>query len=217
MYVPEFYQENDAHVLFDFIRQNPLGSLITYADGELDANHLPFVLVPETNDKPFLFAHVARLNTVWQKMKDGEPVLVIFKGEQGYISPNWYPSKQESENQVPTWNYQVVHVHGKLSVHDDPKFVRGVVGRLTSQHEATQAKPWKMTDSSPEYINDKLTHIVGIKIEIVRLEGKFKLSQNRSQRDMMGATEGLQRSGKGALAEAMLESQQREMTKYKHG
>ena len=140
---------------------------------------------------------------MWQECKDGAEVLVIFRGNESYISPNWYPSKHETHRLVPTWNYEVVHVHGRLTVQDQEKFVRGVVGRLTRRHEATEPKPWKMGDSAPEYIDGMLKAIVGIEIAITRLEGKAKLSQNREARDRLNAADVLFTQGAVGLAQAM--------------
>jgi transcriptional regulator len=150
-----------------------------------------------------LTAHVARANPVWRQCANGADALVIFRGDESYVSPNWYPSKHESHRQVPTWNYQVVHVHGHLAVQDQEKFVRGVVARLTRKHEALEPKPWKMGDSSPEYIDDMLKAIVGIEINILRIEGKAKLSQNREDRDRLNAATMLATKGDDELAEAM--------------
>jgi transcriptional regulator len=127
----------------------------------------------------------------------------VFRGAHGYISPNWYPSKQETHRHVPTWNYEVVHVHGRIRVIDDEKFVRGVVARLTREHEARLPEPWKMSDAPADYLAEQLAHIVGIEVEISRLEGKRKLSQNRTPGDFEGAVNGVEGSGNPALAAAM--------------
>jgi transcriptional regulator len=129
--------------------------------------------------------------------------LVIFRGNESYISPNWYPSKHETHRQVPTWNYEVVHVHGRLTVMDEEKFVRGVVARLTRKHEVNESRPWKMGDSPPDYIDSMLRAIVGIEIEIKRVEGKAKLSQNRENRDRLNAADVLITHGNDDLARAM--------------
>ncbi len=129
--------------------------------------------------------------------------MVIFRGDETYISPNWYPSKHETHRQVPTWNYEVVHVFGRLTVRDDEKFMRGVVGRLTRTHEAQEPKPWKMGDSAPDYIDGMLKAIVGIEIAIERFEGKSKLSQNREPRDLQGAVDKLREQGKTTIAQVM--------------
>jgi transcriptional regulator len=130
-------------------------------------------------------------------------VLVIFRGKESYISPNWYPSKHETHRQVPTWNYEVVHAHGRLRVRDDEKFLRGVLARLTRVHEAQEPRPWKMGDSAPEYIDMMLRAVVGLEIDITALEGKSKLSQNREPRDIAGAVQMLRQRGSDELAQAM--------------
>ena len=132
--------------------------------------------------------------------------MVIFRGNESYISPNWYPSKHEMHRQVPTWNYEVVHVHGRLTVQDDERFVRGVVARLTREHESSEPKPWRMGDSAPEYIDAMLRAIVGIEVAITRMDGKAKLSQNREERDRLSAAEALIQRGQAQLGKAMQES-----------
>ncbi|MEP9321454.1 FMN-binding negative transcriptional regulator [Pseudomonas sp. LABIM340] len=201
MYVPAHFEETRPDELHRLIRDYPLGILVTGHDGLLDANHLPFEL-ELSGEKPLLRAHVARNNPVWQEA-DGEEVLVIFRGEHAYVSPNWYPSKQEAHRQVPTWNYQVVHVRGRLKVMDEERFVRGVVGRLTRTHEAGEDKPWKMSDSTPEFISGMLANIVGIEVEIGEIIGKSKLSQNKEERDRLGAAGRLEQLGSGELSSAM--------------
>jgi transcriptional regulator len=203
MYIPDHFAIKDAEAAYRIIEAHPLGVLVTSTPGGLDANHIPFEL---DIDRGVLTAHVARANPVWQQCGDGMDVLVIFRGAESYVSPNWYPSKHELHRQVPTWNYQVVHVHGRLTVQDHEKFVRGVVARLTRKHEASEQKPWKMGDSPPEYIDDKLKAIVGIEVKISRLEGKAKLSQNREDRDRISAATTLARNGDDELARAMLKA-----------
>ena len=186
--------------MHQIIHAHPLGVLVTMTPEGLDANHIPFEL---DAGRGVLTAHVARANPVWQQCGNGMDALVIFRGEESYISPNWYPSKHEFHRQVPTWNYEVVHVHGRMVVQDTEKFVRGVVGRLTRKHEAIEEKPWKMGDSTPEFIDGMLKAIVGIEISITRMEGKAKLSQNREDRDRLNASDVLARQGDLELANAM--------------
>jgi transcriptional regulator len=200
MYTPDHFSIKRREALHTIIQTNPLGALVTMTPDGLDANHIPFELDP---DRGVLTAHVARANPVWQQCKDGAQVLVIFRGSASYISPNWYPSKHETHRQVPTWNYEVVHAHGVLKVQDEERFVRGVVARLTRIHEASEPKPWKMSDSAPEYIDGMLKAIVGIEVAITRLEGKSKLSQNREDRDRLNAANVLASQGNDELAEAM--------------
>lgn len=200
MYIPDHFSIQSPEALHHIIRTHPLGALVTQGPQGLDANHIPFELDAA---RGMLTAHVARANPVWQQCGAGSDVLVVFRGEAAYISPNWYPSKHVSHRQVPTWNYEVVHVHGYMTVQDTEKFVRGVVGRLTRTHEATEPKPWKMGDSAPEYIDGMLKAIVGIEIQITRMEGKAKLSQNREANDRLNAADTLASQGDVALAQAM--------------
>lgn len=151
-----------------------------------------------------MHAHVARANTVWQDIADGDEVLVVFRAGDAYISPNWYPSKHEFHKQVPTWNYIVVHAYGRISVHDDERYVRGVVARLTRTHEASQPAPWKMSDAPKDYIDRMLASIVGLRIDITRLIGKSKLGQNKESRDIRGAAVALQARGDAVIGDAML-------------
>ena len=203
MYIPPHFAIKNSQALHAIIRTHPLGALVTVGPDGLDANHIPFEFDAEYGALGMLTAHVARANPVWQQCRDGADVLVIFRGKESYISPNWYPSKHETHRQVPTWNYEVVHVHGRLTVMDDEKFVRGVVAKLTREHELTEPRPWKMGDSPPDYIDSMLRAIVGIEIEVKRIEGKAKLSQNREDRDRLNAADELIRLGNEDLARAM--------------
>lgn len=203
MYTPAHFAITDPEVLHGIIRRHPLGILVTPLEGGMDANHIPFDFEAVAGGPGILTAHVARANPVWQQCRDGAQVMVIFRGTEGYISPNWYPSKHEAHRQVPTWNYEVVHVHGRLVVRDDERFVRGVVARLTRTHEAAEPKPWKMSDSAPEYIDTMVKAIVGIEVVIERIEGKAKLSQNRETRDRLNAADTLATRGLDGLAQSM--------------
>jgi transcriptional regulator len=204
MYVPPHFDEARTEVLHDLIRRHPFGTLVTHGAGGLDANHIPFELLPGQGALGTLSAHVARANPLWRELADGDEVLVVFRAGDAYISPNWYPSKHETHQQVPTWNYMVAHAHGRISIRDDERYVRGVVARLTRSHEAAQPVPWKMGDSAPEFIDALLQKIVGLEIGITRLSGKFKLSQNKELRDLRNAGETLAAQGERAVGDAML-------------
>lgn len=206
MYVPQHFEETRIDELHRLIREYPLGVMVLHGPDGLDAHHLPFELNAADGEHGHLIAHVARANPVWQQVRDGEEVLVVFRGGDAYISPNWYPSKHETHRHVPTWNYRVVHAHGKIRVRDDERFVRGVVARLTRTHESRTGalRPWKMTDSDKDYIDRMLTAIVGIEVEVTRLIGKWKLSQNRETRDRVGAADELRKRGEITLSTAML-------------
>jgi len=210
MYLPEHFEEGRVEELHRIINEYPFGTLVTQSPNGLDANHLPFILEKKHSAAGTLLAHVARANPIWRPCTDGDTVLVIFQAADAYISPNWYPSKPETRRHVPTWNYLVVHVHGRITIRDDNTFVRGVVGRLTAVHEAhaNPETPWKMTDSSKEYIDQMVQAIVGIEIEITKMVGKFKLSQNREDRDRIGAAENLRKHGEQIVSSAMLNAKQ---------
>ncbi|MBO9680254.1 MAG: FMN-binding negative transcriptional regulator [Acidovorax sp.] len=208
MYIPPHFAETRPEELHRILRAHPLGMLCTAGPQGLDANHLPFHLDPDAGPHGTLIAHVARANPLWQAVPSGSEVLVVFRGGEGYISPNWYPSKHEAHRAVPTWNYEVVHAHGTLTIHDDEKHVRGVVARLTHTHEghAHQAggyRPWKMGDAPPDFLDQMLRAIVGIEVRITRLEGKRKLGQNREPRDREGTIAALDARGQAPLVQAM--------------
>lgn len=203
MYTPAHFAITVSAELHRIVRDHPLGALVTHGESGLDADHIPFEFDPATGELGTLTAHVARANTLWQRCPSGTRVMVVFRGAEAYISPNWYPSKHEEHRQVPTWNYEVVHAHGTLTVHDDERFVRGLVARLTRQHDATEPKPWKMADSAPEYIDAMLRNIVGIQIAVTSLVGKSKLSQNKEMRDRHSAASTLALRGHSELARAM--------------
>jgi transcriptional regulator len=206
MYIPAHFAETRPEQLTRIIHAHPLGMLVTQGGDGLDADHIPFEYDPSVAPHGLLTAHVARGNPLWQRCPSGTPVMVVFRGAEAYISPNWYPSKHETHRQVPTWNYEVVHAHGTLTVRDDERFVRGIVGRLTKRHEASEPVPWKMSDSAPDYIDGMLRNIVGIEIAITSVVGKVKLSQNREQRDRLGAADRLDARGGAAMARAMREA-----------
>jgi transcriptional regulator len=204
MYQPPLYAETRAEELYRLIREHPLGMLVANLPEGLEAQHIPFVLEAERGSQGVLIAHVARANPVWQQLASGQDALVVFRGAHGYISPNWYLSKHEHHQHVPTWNYEIVHVHGRVRVLDDEKFVRGMVAKLTRQQEASMPEPWKMSDAPAGYLAEQLAHIVGLEVEITRVDGKRKLSQNRERRDFDSTVAALQARGQHELADAML-------------
>jgi len=204
MYTPKHFVETRAEALHGLIRAYPFATLVTRAANGLTANHLPFELVGEV-----LHGHVARGNELAQL--DGAEVLLLFQGPDGYISPNWYPSKHETGREVPTWNYVVVHVHGRLRVIDDATWMRRLLETLTDHHEAGQPQPWKISDAPDDHIEKSLRAIVGLEVSIDRIEGKFKLSQNHPARNRAGAIAGLrERDGDGDAELAAWMTQQEE-------
>jgi transcriptional regulator len=209
MYLPAAFEETRRDVLGRLIADHPLGALVTLGPDGLDANHLPFEFDEAAGALGTLRAHVARANPVWRDAAARPEALIIFQGPSAYVSPNWYPSKHEAHRQVPTYNYMVVHAHGRIVVRDDESFVRGLVARLTHRMEAGQPMPWKMGDAPSDYIAQMLANIVGIEIEVTRLVGKWKLGQNKEARDQRGAGEALARrddDASRAVGEAMLQA-----------
>lgn len=203
MLIPPQFALTEPEALHRIIQDHPLGMLVTQTACEMEADHLPFEFDPTAGELGKLTAHVDRANPVWQHPADGSDVLIVFRGNEGYISPSWYPSKHETHRAVPTWNYEVVHVRGRLNIRDDEKFVRGMVARLTRRHESKESNPWKMGDSAPGFITDMLKKIVGLEILISELRGMSKMSQNRESRDLQGAIEGLRLRDNMTLAGCM--------------
>jgi transcriptional regulator len=184
MYTPKYSEETRADVLDALVRTYPFATVVANSTNGLVANHLPFELVDGV-----LHGHVARGNELVHM--DGVEVLLVFRGPDGYISPNWYPTKHETGREVPTWNYAVLHVHGRLRVIDDAAWLKVLLERLTDHHEADQPQPWKMTDAPEDHIEKSLHAIVGLEVSIDRVEGKFKLSQNHPARNRAGVIGGL--------------------------
>ena len=203
MYLPKHFEETRPERLHGFITAHPLGLLITHDSRGVVANPIPFLLQPARGAKGTLIGHVARANPVWREAVGATQALVVFQGAQGYISPGWYPSKQEHGKVVPTWNYSTVQVRGPLQVHDTPDAVRAVVHALTTHHEAGQRAPWAMADAPADYVETMLGAIVMIEVPIVELVGKFKLGQNRGMDDRLGTEDGLVDRGNTALAADM--------------
>lgn len=206
MYIPDHFNESDIEVLQQLIVQHPFGALVTNGKSGLDANHIPFKLATDEGHLGTLQAHVARANPVWREVTDNDEVMVIFNAGDAYISPTWYPSKHEHHKQVPTWNYVVIHVHGRIRIRDDKKFVRGIVAMLTRSHEAQEPNPWKMGDAPSEYLEEQLNAVVGLEVEITRLVGKRKLGQHKDARDIRGPAEILLARGNKQIGDEMLAS-----------
>ena len=195
MYIPRHFAETRVEVLHDLIRRHPLGTLVVPTADGLEASHVPFEISPEPAPFGTLRCHVARANPIWQQIDPNRAVLIVFQGEQGYVSPNWYVTKQENGKVVPTWNYVVVHAYGQPRFIEDPVWLRGLVTRLTDTHEAGRAEPWRVTDAPEDYLAKQLRAIVGVEIVLTRLIGKWKANQNRSAADVRGVIEGLTAEG----------------------
>ncbi|GHA06814.1 hypothetical protein GCM10008090_15620 [Arenicella chitinivorans] len=192
MYVPKHFSQSDADELGALIRDHPFATLAWSGSDGVDAMHLPLLLCGSDSGQRLL-GHVAKANSVWQAVPDGDPVLAIFHGPNQYISPNYYATKQEHGRVVPTWNYAVVHVRGRVYFKHDADEIRTILQALTSQHESDQRKPWGIEDAPEKYTRTLLRAIVGLELQIDSIEGKWKLSQNqpvenrRSVRDALSS------------------------------
>jgi transcriptional regulator len=193
MYLPKHFDQQDPEELATVIRQNPLATLISRYGDSLVANHIPFLLEGSPAPGSKLLAHIAKSNELWQHADAQDNVLLVFQGASAYITPNWYPSKQETHQVVPTYNYAVVHIHGKLRISHDRETKLDMVSRLTQSMEAKRASTWKVSDAPADYIESMLAAIVAIDVTIERIVGKWKISQNRSAADRTGVADGLEK------------------------
>ena len=207
MYNPPWFREDDVELIRAEIRKNNFGTIITVTpSGSPLASHVPMILDESKGEKGTLYGHIARGNLQWRDSKAGGEGLAIFLGPDAYISPRWYETKKENGKVVPTWNYVTIHVRGPLTFFDDTTRLREVVTKLTSKHESGAADPWEVTDAPVDYIESQLKSIVGFEMTISRMDGKWKMSQNRPEADREGAIQGLiERSGTGdvQVSEAM--------------
>ena len=191
MYLPSHFEETRIDVMHELIQVQPLGLLITLSANGLQANPFPFLIDAGPTPLGTLRGHVARANPLWHEARADVDALVVFQGPQAYVSPSLYPSKAATGKVVPTWNYVTVQARGKLRAVDDPAWVRDIVERLTQTHEAPRVAPWAVSDAPADYVDTMLRAIVGIEIELSALQGKWKVSQNRSQADRQGVAHGL--------------------------
>ena len=194
MYQPTHFKQDDLEVLYQLIQQYPLATLIVLVDGVLEVNHIPVEWVAEASNLGVLKGHIAKANPLADLLVQEREAYLVFHAEQQYISPNGYVSKAIDHRAVPTWNYRVVHVKGQIKRVDDEKFLRGVLARLTRQHEASETTPWTMSQAPEDYIRSELKEIVGIEIQIAAITGKFKLSQNQSEANAQSAAQHLEQT-----------------------
>jgi transcriptional regulator len=202
MYVPRVNAMTDDAEIRRMVAGIGSAQLITVGDDGVPlATLLPVVWRSAT-----VITHMARANTHWRSIADGAPTLLVVTGPQAYISPSWYATKAEHGRVVPTWNYSAVHLTGRARVHEDGEWLRAAVDELVEQHEAHRERPWSTADAPDRYVSGQLRAIVGIEIEVERVEAKAKLSQNRSEADRAGVVEGLRREASpesAAVAEQM--------------
>jgi transcriptional regulator len=208
VYIPPHFNENRVDVLHQLLRAHGLATLVTYGPSGLIASHVPLVLDTSDPTVPYgtLRGHLSRANQQWKDYSPEVSALAIFAGPQHYITPSWYPAKTEHGKVVPTWNYIVVHAYGRLETYEDRESLLANVEALTTQHEASRAEPWKVSDAPASYIDAQLKGIIGISLRIDRLEGKWKISQNRSAVDQASVAAALHDAGTDtgiAMAETM--------------
>ena len=200
MYVPPLFKEDRIDVLHAAIRQSGLATLVTLAADGLIASHVPMLLDPEPAPYGTLLGHVARPNPQARGAVPGVQALAIFQGPDAYVSPSWYATKRDSGKVVPTWNYVAVHAYGQVEFFATADRLRDIVTRLTERQEARLAEPWAVSDAPADYIEGMLRGIVGFALPIVRLEGKWKMSQNRPAADREGVVAGLDAEGRKDVA-----------------
>jgi transcriptional regulator len=201
MYIPPHFAEAGTEAIAEILEDAPLACLVAATDMGLVANHLPLLRSPRGD----LVGHVALANDMHRLIRDGQEVLAVFRRDDAYVSPNYYPSKQEHHRHVPTWNYQVVHAYGTITFQHDKQAKRAAVGLLTTSHERrlNGAAAWRMADAPADYIDGMLDQIVAFRVAVTRVLAKSKLSQNRELQDYLGVVEGLRASGHADMADRM--------------
>jgi transcriptional regulator len=191
VYTPVFNRIEDEAEVRELVAAVRAGWLVTARPGAVpSATYVPVVWRDDT-----VILHVARANPHWSEIGDGTPALLILTGPDAYVSPSWYAAKAEHGKVVPTWNYSAVHLSGTARVHEDPEWLRAAVTELTDTHEQPRAEPWQVTDAPAPYVEGQLRGIVGIELTVTTVEGKAKLSQNRSAADREGVVAGLRSEG----------------------
>jgi transcriptional regulator len=198
MYVPQHFQESDPSALHALMKAYPLAAVVVNDGDTLSADHVPLLLRAQAGGLGWLQGHVARANPLWRKAGEGLDCLVIFQGVSGYISPSGYATKAEHGKVVPTWNYEVVHVQGKLWARDDVTWLREFLNALTQTHEAPQEHPWQVSDAPEDYIERTMQAVVGIEIEVLQITGKAKLSQNQPAANKQSLVQALEAKGDAA-------------------
>ena len=187
MYIPEFNRQEDRATILAFMRANPFAILVSNVDGVPFATHLP-LLIDEAGDQIVVQGHMAKANAHWKSMKEGEESLIIFHGPHAYISPSLY----ENRESVPTWNYAAVHVYGEPTLFTDEESLRATLHRMIDTFESSYMTQW--SELSEQYQSRMMKHIVGFNIKVKKLEGKFKLSQNRTKGEQARVIQSLNQS-----------------------
>jgi transcriptional regulator len=195
MYLPPHFKQDEQHELHLAISEARLATLVTLGSDGLEASHVPILLDEAEGPHGTIRGHIARANPQWRRAALATPALAMFLGPDAYVSPAWYATKKETGKVVPTWNYVAVHAYGRIEFFEDPERLRAIVTELTRRHESPRPEPWAVSDAPAEFIAAQLKGIIGFRLAIDRLEGKWKLSQNRPAADRRGVIEGLRREG----------------------
>jgi transcriptional regulator len=201
MYVPPHFKEDRVEVLHETIRRCGIGTLVTFERGEMIASHVPMLIDPDPAPYGTLIGHVSRGNPQGRAVEAAVETLAIFLGAEAYVTPSWYATKRETGKVVPTWNYVAVHAYGPVRFFSDKERLLDIVRRLTATHEAGRADPWAVSDAPADFVDGLLKGIVGFELPIRRLEGKWKMSQNRPAEDRAGVVAGLRADGKSEVAD----------------
>ncbi len=191
MYLPSAFRQDDLAELHAQMQASPFALLTSAGAAGVQASHLPLLLAPDEGEFGTLYGHFARANPHWRDLQGGTEALAVFSGPDAYISPGWYPAKAEHGKVVPTWNYIAVHARGPVELIEEPERLLQIVSRLSDQHERGREQRWAVSDAPREYLDSMLRAIVGFALPIRRLEGKWKLGQNRSAADQAGVRDGL--------------------------
>jgi transcriptional regulator len=203
MYQPQAFREDRIDVQHALIRAHPLGLLVTAGPAGLLANLFPFLL-DEGGERGTLRLHIARANPQWKEIEAVEECLVVFQGPQDYVTPSWYATKRETGKVVPTWNYATVHVWGRPRVMNDDAWLRRQLEDLTASREGLREAPWKVDDAPADFVTMQMRAVVGVEIAIARIEGKWRMSQNRPEADRQGVIEGFRATGEAGAEIAAL-------------
>lgn len=204
MYIPPQFDEQRPDVLHQAMHDHPLAMVVTLGAAGLDANHLPLEFDVVAGPHGTLRGHVSRANPMWRDASHEVDTLAVFQGPQAYISPSWYATKAEAGKVVPTWNYVVVHAYGRIRFIEDGDWLLAHLTRMTNRFEAGRPEPWRVTDAPADFIQGLLKGIVGFELEVTRLAGKWKMSQNRSEADRRGVVEGLAATEDGSAVARLI-------------
>jgi transcriptional regulator len=194
LYTPPYHSLTDVAAMHSHIVQYPLGSWVSSVENQLVANHIPFLMDSQHGAQGRLLGHVSRANSIWRKLSGGTASIVTFLGPHAYISPSWYPGRDQHGKVVPTWNYVTVHAHGVARAVDDTAWISDMLNRLTDAQEALLPDRWQVASAPSDYIERMIRAVVGIEITIGRLEGRRKLSQDEDAQDRKGTVRGLKES-----------------------